>query len=292
MLVTYNTLDDVYGSIRYMEQIGKGSSSKVYEGMDNNTKVAIKIRNRYHMRQLENELIIASELEDVSSVVLPLRVLFHTSYLDEEICKTFPHKFGFFSDDTIMNTYFIIYELMDNTLSQQDISKMDVVETIMCQLLLGLTEIHNRCIIHRDIKPQNIMMKNGRPKYIDFDLSEKVSTKTTKMKGTLLYMPPELFKNDLPQDWYKIDVFSLGVTFHWLCTGTTLYDTELNREDLLKYIYKTKHSILIKRVKKNLIDIQWSDLIIDMIHPDHKLRYDLCMCLKYFDIELSSTKAS
>ena len=109
---------------------------------------------------------------------------------------------------------------------------------IVRQVCSALEAAHSENVIHRDLKPQNIMIDDaGRARVMDFGLARSVEmsglTQTGAMLGTPLYMSPEQAKG-VPSD-PRSDLFSLGIIFYELLTGVvpfkadTLWGTVLSR---------------------------------------------------------------
>jgi serine/threonine protein kinase len=93
-------------------------------------------------------------------------------------------------------------------------------------LVTGLNHVHKNGIVHRDMKPENILIdeKNNTLKIIDFGLS-KIDTPGSKgpsmLVGTPFYMAPEIFAEKGKSDAYKapVDMWSLGILMYVLVTG-------------------------------------------------------------------------
>ncbi|MDJ0840501.1 MAG: AAA family ATPase [Acidobacteriota bacterium] len=113
------------------------------------------------------------------------------------------------------------------------------------QLSEGLAAIHGKNLIHKDIKPGNVVISpdTGEVKYIDFGHSEMMELQgaedQAKMEGTLAYMSPEQTgRMNRPVD-YRTDFYSLGVTFYQLLTGDLPFDYEDTLELVHAHIAKT-----------------------------------------------------
>ena len=91
------------------------------------------------------------------------------------------------------------------------------------ELLLGLCECHKKRIAHQDIKPSNILIDgHGRVKVTDFGFSQEFNSKnelTDKYCGTYYFLAPEVLANT-PHDPFKADIWSIGVTFFNIVTGS------------------------------------------------------------------------
>ncbi len=115
-------------------------------------------------------------------------------------------------------------------------------ELVLYQIAIGLDYIHSRNLVHRDIKPDNILISTTTPvqmKVSDFGYCKKVSPQGTftqsGTKGTLNWMAPEVLENldvssdDLPRGTIESDTFAAGCVFFYLLTrgshpfGTTSF---------------------------------------------------------------------
>jgi len=125
--------------------------------------------------------------------------------------------------------YFIVMEYLDgfslgHLMKSGERHSMETIIKWMCQICDGLHFAHEHGVIHRDIKPDNlILMKNGTVKITDFGIarlekSEMVKTKDQTFMGTIYYCSPEQLREFKNID-RRTDIFSLGVVFYQLLTG-------------------------------------------------------------------------
>jgi NIMA (never in mitosis gene a)-related kinase 1/4/5 len=85
-----------------------------------------------------------------------------------------------------------------------------------CQMLIAIKDIHDKKIIHRDIKSQNVFLtKSGLAKIGDFGVSTQTNTCANTIVGTPFYLSPEII-NGAKYD-SKTDIWSLGVLLYELC---------------------------------------------------------------------------
>ncbi|MBK6679570.1 MAG: serine/threonine protein kinase [Ignavibacteriales bacterium] len=145
--------------------------------------------------------------------------------------------------------YFIVMEYIEGMTLKEMLAKTGLLPEdralpIFHKILRGLAYAHSQGIIHRDIKPGNIIIdKNGNPKITDFGiakiLGDKGLTQTGTKLGTVYYMSPEQIKNPKGVD-QRTDVYSLGITLYEMLTGKHPYNTGLDSEyDLMNEIVNT-----------------------------------------------------
>ncbi len=139
--------------------------------------------------------------------------------------------------------YFVMEYLDGITLKQylKARGKLDVNEILSCaeQILRALDHAHSKGIIHRDIKPQNVMLKQtGQIKVTDFGIAKLPSAETVTMEdkaiGTVYYISPEQASGKRVD--IRSDIYSLGALLYEMATGTLPYDGENSVSIALKHI--------------------------------------------------------
>ena len=138
--------------------------------------------------------------------------------------------------------YFIVMELVEGiTLKAYILSKgrLSVRETtgICLQVASGLEAAHNNGIIHRDVKPQNIIIStDGTAKVADFGIARAASSDTinSNVMGSVHYSAPEQSRGGFSDA--KSDIYSLGITMYEMLTGEVPFDGDSTIEVALKHL--------------------------------------------------------
>ncbi|XP_052245877.1 serine/threonine-protein kinase 36-like isoform X2 [Dreissena polymorpha] len=196
-----------------LELIGEGSFGKVYKGRKKYTGqiVAIKFipkvgKPEKELRNLRREIDIMRNLHHEN--IIEMSDSFET---DKEVAVVTDYAEG---------ELFQILEDDGNLPEEQ-------VQHIAAQLVSALYYLHSHRILHRDMKPQNILLgKGGIVKLCDFGFARAMSFNTlvlTSIKGTPLYMSPELVE-EKPYD-HTADLWALGCILYELFTGTPPFYT-------------------------------------------------------------------
>lgn len=139
-------------------------------------------------------------------------------------------------------THYIVMELVEGITLKQYIEKkarLSVKEaiSIAIQVSMGIQAAHNNHIIHRDIKPQNIMIsKEGKVKVTDFGIAKAVTsnTITSNVMGSVHYTSPEQARGGYSDE--KSDIYSLGITMFEMLTGRVPFNGETTVAIAIKHI--------------------------------------------------------
>jgi len=225
-----------------LEHIGEGSFGKVYKARRKNTgfTVAMKFITKHgksekDLKNLRQEIGILRKLNHENIILM-----FDAFETDREFCVVTEYAQG---------------ELFDILQDDQRLPE-STVQQIAKQLVKALHYLHSNRIIHRDMKPQNVLIgSNGRIKLCDFGFARAMSSNTivlTSIKGTPLYMSPELVK-ELPYDGSS-DLWSLGVILYELYVGQPPFYTN-SIYSLINHIVKdpVKYPVDISREFKSFL---------------------------------------
>jgi eukaryotic-like serine/threonine-protein kinase len=187
------------GRFKVVKELGQGAQGLVFLANDTQLDrlVAIKVLHS-HSPESAQEAKIVSRLQHPNIVAL-YDTLLHNGHP----CLVFEYVNG--------------QTLAQLIARDGAIPPVRAVE-IICGLLEGLAYAHGEGLIHRDIKPHNVMLdEHDRPRLMDFGIAAKRGSKEVGMIGTVGYMAPEMMQN-LPVD-AEADVFAVGMTLYQMLTG-------------------------------------------------------------------------
>ena len=205
------------GRYEINELIGTGGMASVYKAYDiiDERIVAIKILKEEFVANDEFRRRFKNESKAIA-------VLSHPN-----IVKVYDVSFG----DRLQ---YIVMEYIEGITLKEYIEEHGVINWnealfFSIQILRALQHAHDKGIVHRDVKPQNIMLlENGTIKVTDFGIARfshsETKTMTEKAIGSVHYISPEQAKGELTDE--KADIYSVGVVLYEMLTGKLPFEAE------------------------------------------------------------------
>ncbi len=216
---------------RLIEEVGQGGMAVVYRAQDETLKreVAIKILHQH----LAGEPDSKARLEREAQAVAKLR--------HENILEIFDYS-GSGSSSSFIVTEFIDGETLKQFLGKHQPRFSEIAALICVEVCRALGHAHGLGVIHRDVKPENVMIrKDGLIKLMDFGIAQVLDfqrmTVTGQLLGSPAYMAPEIIEGK-PLD-FRTDVFSVGIMLYLLATGELPFSGK-NPHEVLRRIAEGK----------------------------------------------------
>jgi len=215
------------GRYEIKEIIGVGGMANVYKAYDSidDRIVAVKILRDEHMQNDELLRRFRNESKAIAVLSHPNIVKVYDVSFNEDI-------------------QYIVMEHVDGItlkeyIEQQKVLRWKEAVHFTVQILRALQHAHDKGIVHRDIKPQNIMLlEDGTIKVADFGIARfaraSQHTVTDKAIGSVHYISPEQAKGELSDE--KSDIYSIGVMLYEMTTGTLPFDADSPVSVALKQI--------------------------------------------------------
>ncbi|MBE6844991.1 MAG: Stk1 family PASTA domain-containing Ser/Thr kinase [Ruminococcus sp.] len=205
------------GRYEITELIGEGGMADVYKAIDvvDNKTIAVKILKKEFAESEEFLRRFRNESKAIAVLSHPNIVKIYDVGFSEKI-------------QYIVMEYIDGITLKEYIENERVLSWKDAVHFVT-QILRALQHAHERGIVHRDIKPQNIMMfTDGTIKVMDFGIAkfarEEGKTATDQAIGTVHYISPEQARGDITDA--KSDLYSVGVMLYEMLTGQKPFDTD------------------------------------------------------------------
>ena len=206
-------------------QIGTGGMADVYKAIDGklNRYVAIKVLKS----EFREDATFGNKFQSEAQAAAAL---------------SHPNVVNVYDVGEEAGVQYIVMELVEGITLKEYIQKKGrltpkEVISIAVQVCSGIEMAHNHSIVHRDIKPQNIMIsKEGKVKVTDFGIAKATSSNTisTNAMGSVHYTSPEQARGGFSDA--KSDIYSLGISMYEMITGQLPFDGESTVAVALKHL--------------------------------------------------------
>jgi len=237
-----------------VEFIGEGGFARVFKAVrvKDNLPVAIKIpisldavTGKLFLRELENW----TKLEHPNIVKVYDYNILPIPYFEMELCD----------------------ESLDELLKRKKVLDVNHACYLIFNIAEGLRYAHSKNIIHKDLKPQNILLKNGIPKISDWGLSRVLTqASVSRVVFTPHYAAPEQFSRKYGDIGVWTDVWQLGVVFYQLVTG----ELPFKGDDFIELMTAITTKDPIKPSELNpQIDKEVEDIILKCLKKKPEERY-------------------
>jgi serine/threonine protein kinase/Flp pilus assembly protein TadD len=216
----HSIIGTVIGQYQVISQLGKGGMGEVYLALDTKLgrKVALKFispeftGDRWAKRQLEKEAQSVAQLDHPN------------------ICSIFGYEEH--GEHTFIVMQYIEGVTLAELIDKRQMSPPEIIK-IAQQIVGAVSAAHNHGVLHRDVKPKNIMVtSSSQVKVLDFGLAKTIDPRSGLhandslsnlsemkiLKGTIAYMSPEQLRQEKLD--FRSDVFSLGTVLHELVSGS------------------------------------------------------------------------
>ena len=208
-----------------ISRIGAGGMADVYKAQDHklNRLVAVKVMKA----EFREDTSFVSKFQKEAQAAAKL---------------SHPNVVNVYDVGEDRGLYYIVMELIDGITLKNYIGrkgKLSVKEatSIAIQVSLGLEAAHNVGIIHRDVKPQNIIIStDGKVKLSDFGIAKAINsnTITANVMGSVHYSSPEQVRGGFSDA--KSDIYSLGITMYEMVTGRVPFDGDTTVAIAIKHL--------------------------------------------------------
>ncbi len=216
------------GRYEIIEQIGIGGMSYVYKAYDTKKKRIVAIKMLKDELSLDDEFVNKFKSEALACKdIRQVNVVSAYDVVDEG------------------NMHYIVLEYVEGITLNKYIEKKgrlsnEETVNISIQVAKGIEAAHKNGIIHRDIKPQNVVIASGDiAKITDFGIARAITstTKNISVIGTVHYISPEQVRNQKVD--YRSDIYSFGCTMYEMITGKVPFEGETPVEIIVSHLQKS-----------------------------------------------------
>ncbi|MEW6530995.1 MAG: protein kinase [Thermodesulfobacteriota bacterium] len=199
------------------EVIGEGGCSVVYRGYHSGLDMPVAVKMLKHQLAMDPAFVQLFREE--------AKTIAHLNH--DNVVKVY-------DIEELYRTFFIIMELVEGEPLNRLLARVGRLPAqqaldFILQLCSGLEHAHQKGIIHRDIKPGNILIQGDeRVKLVDFGFACQPGTRLDEVAGTVHYMAPEQIRADTVDE--RTDVYALGITAYEMVTGEKACKSRLSSQ--------------------------------------------------------------
>lgn len=256
--------------------LGEGAMGKVFLGYDYDTNQRVAIKQLFDKYANVRSVRDRSRLEASLTYSHPnlVEMLGSCMYEDEE---------GYWHVWVLSN--YVDGETIDKYVKHlgDDLNKVNIVTGLIGNVLTALDYLHSKGVIHRDVKPSNIMVdRNGKVKLMDLGVARVTSANSYTSNGfvgTPLYASPEQIMRDKMQVQATpaSDIYSLGMTLYVLLNGDHPFDAPTEAQILINQVTrKLPMAKSLEKKHKKLMNVIWK-----ATDKDPYSRYQSALDFKY-----------